>query len=207
MTGNAVSAAGIGEITREAQDAQFRVNRGAPGTVQTSRSNDVDLGFGITAQLKEAGSTRLTMGKDEAAQTSAFRSMVNSFNSMMQAAKETGRGSNLERELSSHSRSFSSSLERIGITLNQDGFMRIDETRLSAAAASGELERFGTRDGVNFMKRLSRFAESVGKNPIAFAGAGNTSADPFNSGINYSPSQMSMMSRLTGIGSLFDSLW
>ena len=206
VTGNAVSAAGISEITREAQDAEFRVNRGSTGTLQTSRSNDVDLGFGIMAQLKAAGSTGLTMGKDETAQINAFRNMVNSFNGMMQAARDAGSGSRMERELGGVARSFSSGLERIGITLNQDGFMRIDETRMNAAAASGELERFGTRDGVNFMSRLSRFAEGVVRNPVSFVGAGNSSADLMNSGINFSPSQMSMLSRLTGVGSLFDTM-
>jgi len=206
VTGNAVGAAGIGEITQEAQNAQFRVNRGSDGAVQASRTNDVDLGFGITAQLRAAGTTGLAMGKDETAQVSAFRNMVNSFNGMIQAAKDAGSGSSLERELGGLARNFSSALGRIGISFNQDGFMRIDEARMNAAAASGELERFGTRDGINFMNRLSRFAEGVARNPVAFAGSANTSSNLLNSGVNFTPMQMSRMTRMTNIGSLFDTL-
>ncbi|MCL2227288.1 MAG: hypothetical protein FWB97_06640 [Oscillospiraceae bacterium] len=206
VLGNAVEATGVGEITQEAQDAEFRINRGAQGSLQTSRSNDINLGFGMTARITGEGTTQLAMGRDELAQVNAFRNMVNSFNGLIRAAGDAGSGSHLERELSGLAQSFSNSLNRVGISFNQDGTMRIDEARMNEAARSGELERFGTRDGTSFMNRLSRTAQGVSRNPAAFVNAGNTSANTFNHGVNFSQMQMNNMSRASSIGMMFNVL-
>jgi len=207
VLGNAVAAAGIGEITQQAQNAEFRVNRGsAEGTLQTSRSNDVNLGFGMAARLTGSGTTQLAMGRDELAKINAFRDMVNSFNGLMRAARDAGRGSALERELNELTQSFGTELQRIGISLNQDGTMRIDEARMNQAAENGGLERFGTRDGTSFISRLSRTAEGVSRNPAAFVDAGNASTNLLNSGFNFSPMQMSRMSRVSNVGMMFNTL-
>ena len=211
VTGNAVEAAGIGEITQQAQDAHFRVNRGFTGALQTSRSNDVSIGFGIEAQLRRTGTVEITMGRDEIAQQNAFREMVNGFNGLVRAARDAGSGSNLSNDLSALGRAFASQLDRIGISINSEGFMRIDEARMAEAATSGELERFASRDGSNFLSRLNRTAENVSQNPAQFVqetgtNSWNNAADFMNSGFNFTPMQSAGMARFMNIGMLFDSL-
>ncbi|MCL2227820.1 MAG: hypothetical protein FWB97_09400 [Oscillospiraceae bacterium] len=216
-SGNAVAMTGVGETTQQAQDAQFRVNRGFTGALQTSRTNDVDLGFGMTAQLRETGNVQVDMGRDVISQQNAFRHMVNTFNDLVSTARDAGRtDSNLQNELAGIVRSSASALERIGISLNQNGRMQIDEARMAAAAESGELERFAdSREGFNFMSRLNRTAESVGRNPAAHAdtsqemsvmgGFGGGNADFMSGGFNFTPMQSMMMTRFMNIGMLFDS--
>jgi len=215
VTGNATDITGIEAITQQAQDAQFRVNRGTTtGALQTSRTNDVQLGFGITGQLREPGNVGVEMGRDIITQQNAFRHMVNTFNDLTRAARDVGNGSMLQNELRGIARNFSSQLDRIGISLNSEGQMRIDEARMSQAAQSGELERFAARDGFNFMSRITRTAENTARNPAAFAqeadatNAWNMGNAPnlSGAGINFSPMQTVSMTRLMNIGMLFDSL-
>ena len=213
VTGNAVDVTGVEAITQQAQNAQFRVNRGFTGALQTSRTNDVDLGFGIAAELRETGTVNINMGRDTIVQQNAFRDMVNTFNSLVDAARAAGNGSALASELGGIVRNFSSQLERIGISLNAEGRMQIDETRMAAAAESGELEAFANRDGFNFMTRLGRAAESASRNAASHApqstGFNGMSGDPtafMSSGINFSPMQSAAMTRFMNLGMLFDSL-
>jgi hypothetical protein len=206
VSGNAVEMAGIGEIAQEARNAQFRVNAGFTGALQTSRSNNADLGFGIRAELRGPGTSRLEMARDEAAQVSAFRDMADSFNGLLQAARDAGRGGALERDLGMLARSFGSDLERVGITFGQDGFMRLDEGRMAAAAGNGDLERFATRGGTGFMSRLSRLAETAARNPVPFIDAGRSQPGFAGSGIMFTPAQASRMSGFSTLGILFDAL-
>jgi len=206
--GNALAVAGVSGITQQAQNAQFRVNRGGnPGALQTSRSNDVDLGFGINAQLRAAGNVDIEVGRDDARQINAFRHMVNSFNDMVEAARDSAgfSGSRLERELSGLARSFSSSLNRVGISTNSSGFMSIDEDRMRRAAERGELESFASRDRVGgnsgFMNRLTNTADRVSRNPAQFMRMDNN----IPGGMNFNARQLNQMNRLVGMGMLFET--
>lgn len=205
VTGNAAAATGITNITQEAQNAQFRVNRGFTGTLQTSRSNNVDVGLGIRADLQETGRSEITLARDLTGQQNAFRSMVNAFNDLMEVAQDSGAG-RLGRELTGLARSFGSSLNRVGITMNRDGFMQINEDRMRAAAESGELERFAARSDNNsnfgFVNRLARTAGNVSRNPGAFV---QNDTNFSNSWFNPSPAQFGRMNRLMNIGMLFDT--
>jgi len=210
-----LAATGIDNIDQQAQNAEFRVNRGFTGALQTSRTNDVELGFGIRAQLREEGTVDVTMGRDVITQQNAFREMVNSFNDLVRTAGDAGRGSTLQNDLSNIARNFGTQLGRIGISINSEGFMRIDEARMAAAAESGELERFASRDGTNFMSRLNRTAESVSRNPAQFVqdtetsnAWNNMSNNPtdFMSAFNFTPMQSMNLARFMNLGLLFDSL-
>ena len=209
ISGNAASVTGINSITQQAQNAQFRVNRGFNGHTQTSRSNDVNLGFGVNARLNETGSVNVTTGRDETGQINAFRHMVNSFNGLMEAAREVGRGSRMERELNQISRSSSAALNRIGISIDSEGFMDIDEERMREAAERGDLERFASRDNVGgrqgFTNRLTGLADSAARNPGAYMNV-DESLTPFgNSGLSFNPRQMAQMNQLMNMGMLFET--
>ena len=205
ITGNAAATTGITNITQEAQNAQFRVNRGFTGTLQTSRSNNVEVGLGVRADLREVGQAEVTLDRDLTGQQNAFRSMVNAFNDLMEVAQDSG-GGRLGRELTGLARSFASSLNRVGITMNRDGFMQINEERMRTAAESGELERFAARSDNNsnsgFVNRFARTASNVSRNPGAFV---QNDTNFSNNWFNPSPAQFTRMNRLMNIGMLFDT--
>ncbi|MCL2851492.1 MAG: hypothetical protein FWE20_00440 [Defluviitaleaceae bacterium] len=203
--GNALAMTGVGGITQEAQNAAFRVNRGFTGALQTSRSNDVSLGFGINAQLRETGTVAVNMTRDETAQINSMRDMVNNFNALMQSAQDssTGRGmSRLEQQLTGLVTANSASLSRIGISMNRDGFMQIDQDRMRSAAESGALERFvadGGRGGnFGFVNRLARTVDNAIRNP---AGQIN---NPQNNN-QFNNRHMRQMNQLMNTGMLFNS--
>jgi len=170
--GNALAVAGGDTITQQAQNAEFRVNnRGFTGALQTSKSNNADLGFhGIRAELRDTGSVQINLSRDESKQTGAFRDVINSFNNLMKSA-----GEREKRALSGIMRSYSSSLERMGVTTDRSGLLQINEERMKAAAGNGSLERFltdGLRSNFGFVNRLSRTAQMLGTSKTAFAGGG-----------------------------------
>jgi flagellar hook-associated protein 2 len=206
--GNALSVAGVGNITQHARNAEFRVSRaGMQGAVQTSRTNDVSLGFGIEATLTGVGNADINMERDNIGQINALRSMVNSFNDMIQAARDNGTNTRLERDLGRMARTFSASLGRAGIFMNRDGWLDINEERMEAAAERGDLDRLVSlgRDGrgAGFVGALGRLAENVGRNPQAFAVDNSQSTGNFRprSNANF----LNQMNRMIGVGMLFDT--
>jgi len=196
------AALGVGNITQQAQDAEFRVNRGFTGALQTSRSNDVNLGFGISAQLRETGNVRVNMERNEGAQIDSMRDMVNNFNTLLERAQDNAGGSRLEQQLTGMMRAFSTSLANVGITANRHGFMQIDENRMRTAAESGALERFvgdgGPGGNFGFVNRLSRTVDNAIRNP----------ANMMNNQANnrQSTHRIQQMNRLMNTGMLF-STW
>ncbi|MCL2016494.1 MAG: hypothetical protein FWG68_09645 [Defluviitaleaceae bacterium] len=204
-TGNVANTLGVNNITQQAQNAQFRVNRGFTGTVQTSRTNEVNIGSGITAQLEGVGTVDITQGRNETRQINAFRHMVNSFNNLLTAARSGASNGRLQQELSNLARSSGVSLNRLGISTGRDGFMQIDEDRMAAAAENGDLERFVNRDRVGsnsgFMNRLARISGDAARNPGSFVQTEN----PFNNSMfNFNARQTAQLSQLMNIGMLFD---
>jgi flagellar hook-associated protein 2 len=207
--GTALSVLGGDTVTTEAQNARFRVNRGSiTGALQTSRSNNVDLGFGINAQLRQTGTVAVNATSNQTGQINAFRDMVNKVNDLIDAARggnNSARGnSRLEREIAGLVSANSGALARIGISMNSGGYMDIDEKRMEQAAQSGELERFASREnqgsGFGFVNRLSRMSDNVNRRPQAFVNTGFSQ----NEGINFNARQTARFNRMLGVGMMFD---
>lgn len=208
---DALGVLAMNTVTQQAQNAEFRVNRnGFTGSLQTSRTNDVDLGFGITGQLRDAGEAQVTLGRNEAAQIASFREIVDGFNSLMTAAQRNanaGDGANargreaspLERNLIGVFNTYASALNRIGVSMGADGFLRVNEEQMRSAAESGALERFATdggRGNFGFINRLDRIADNAMRNPARVA-TPPQALQPFNPQINH----------MTNIGLLLDTLF
>jgi hypothetical protein len=175
IVGNAVEINGIDNITQNAQNAHFRVNRGfhSVGELQTSRSNVVTVGPGITVELIGTGRTGLSLGRDENVQYDIIRDLAGLFNELMTFGNDNEHGNIFLKELSAIANEALPILSQIGITLDQDGFMSINEEQLRTAAESGELEKFALQDGKDFINNLARLLERIDKNPMAFFGAEN----------------------------------
>ena len=207
-TGNVASALGIDTITTQAQNAQFRVNRGnVTGALQTSQTNNVDLGNGINATLVAEGAVNVTMERDVTGQINAFRNLVNNFNDLAEIANAGG-GRNSDRLMQDLQNFFSQNaqdLARAGISLNSSGFLAINESAMRTAAENGTLERISgdSNAGSSFgaLNRLERIAEGVQRNPGNFVDASN---EP-NGGIDFNMFQQSRFNSIMNVGMLFDS--
>ena len=131
--------------------------------------------------------------------------MVNSFNDLIAASREGGGNTRLQRELGSIARTFSSALSRVGISMNSNGWMDIDEDRMRQAAERGDLDRFAQRggSGANFLNRMERLSDNISRSPQNFAPA-NEQNMGFGGG-RQSNRWLGQMNRLASVGMLFDS--
>jgi len=214
-TAGALTALGVTNVTQQAQNAEFRVNRGGlTGALQTSSSNNVSLGSGVTATLRETGTVEVTMGRDELGQINAVRNMANLFNDLVEVARENNSGQNggrLQRELRSLVNTNASSLARVGISINASGFMDIDEERMREAAASGDLENFmlpgGNRSNTGFFNRLERMADRVGRNAANFVGVQHDPMSTMAGPQNWSNHMNNQFNDWMNTGMLFDSMF
>jgi len=210
-TGNAVARTGANEVSRERQDAIFRVNG---GEAQISQSNTVNLANGLSATLKKATEQDVTIsrGKDANSAISAVESMARSFNNMFSAAAgniSDPKAQGLASRAINISAAYSRSLSEIGISFDGSGRMIVNSQQLSRAAENGKLEQFFMENrGKNFgfTASLGRLADNVSTNTSNFVSSsmfGNSLGENFTysgfGGLN----QLNFM----GAGSLLDYMF
>lgn len=173
VTGNAVANTRAGNITSVGQDAIYSVNGGAQ---QTSKTNTVDLGNGVSATFKMASDEAVTIskGKDTTAAINAVKDMVSSYNDLFGAAVENKgdpKAQSLASKLLNITSVYSKSLSDVGIGFNSEGKLTIDSEKLNKAAENGSLEKLFTQDrGKNygFTNQLERLASNVSNNTSAY---------------------------------------
>ncbi|MCL2564829.1 MAG: hypothetical protein FWE24_03335 [Defluviitaleaceae bacterium] len=219
--GRAVAMAGVGTQTQRPQDAEFSVNG---GTLQTSRSNDVDLGNGVTATLRQAASNReitVGMGRERNISAENVNEMVRQFNTLLTntADNRGDRGVNrLHHQLAGLSTSSAASLAQVGISVDREGFMSVNSSRLNTAIENGSLDRFlnGDSQGASFgfANRLARIAEDVSSNPHRYMSresldllepSGSAFARPgHNTGSMLDSMRISRQNRIFTMGLLLD---
>jgi flagellar capping protein FliD len=215
VSSDAVSRMGIGDATTEAQDARFTINGSEE---RTSATNTVNVGNGLSATLRqttEAGeSVQIGAARDSTAINNAVRDLVNNFNQLREAAvnNNSDRGAqSLQQRLDSLSRAFSNTLSGIGITQNQNGYLQINEERLSAAIENGSVERALGSDS-SFTQNLSRVARAADTNPSSFVSRqsrDNINQQPtvndndFFDNIRLTPWQQNLTNRWNTVGLLF----
>jgi len=173
FTGNAVARTGINQVSRERQDAIYRVNG---GEAQVSRSNNINLGNGVTATLKASSDQAVTVsrGRDMSQVRGVIENMVRSYNNLFSAAagntndfKAQSLASRLMNVMSAYSRSLSD----MGIGFNSDGRLTIDSNRLNQAFENGRVEQFFTENNgrnFGFTANLGRLADNVSNNTSNF---------------------------------------
>jgi hypothetical protein len=165
--GGLAAQTGIAQADQTAQDAIFRVNGGPE---QTSATNDISLGGGVTATLRQAteqGGVTVSAERDAAAQAGAMRDIVGGINDLLSAAENGPANNRLQTELNSLLRSYGTSLERAGISADEDGRLQIDEERLTAAAENGTLSALMNNPitgSYGFTNNLNRIAANASGN-------------------------------------------
>lgn len=160
--GQLASKMGITKVSNQAQNAVYSVN----GQEKTSASNNIDLGNGVTATLKNAGKSTLNYAKNGSNAVDKVKSLVETFNSALKKSNELqGAGtSRLSKDISDMTKTYSKSLSEIGINVFSDGSMKIDETKLNSAASNGKLQKmFQTDASYGFASRADRIADNMSK--------------------------------------------
>jgi flagellar capping protein FliD len=188
--GNLAATAGIERTTREAQDAAYSLNG---GPTRTSASNDIDLGFGVTASLRQTTSepVRVAPGLDTGKAKQALTELTEGFNTLSATANENSgsiAATRLAQRLNSIFSASASALASVGITADENGRMETDAAALDQATTNGRLADFLSNSASGLSARLSSTADSVRRDPVAFAGFNRladtmynylTAADPF----------------------------
>jgi flagellar capping protein FliD len=171
--GNLIETYGAGNVSEQAGDARYRVD----GEERTSDTNTVSLGDGITGTLKKAdtgdskNTIRVTVEKDTNKISETIRDIVNNFNGLLKTANDNGgdRGAqSLRQRLDTISSSYSRSLANIGITRDRNGYLEIDEKKLTDAFKEGKAERNLGDENAGFIQRLSQIAERADTNPSGY---------------------------------------
>lgn len=168
-----------------ANNSVLTVNESSKPTVAFADTQD-EVQQAATVQVNE--DTGLNEGKDLKAQTDAVNSVVDGFNNLLSAAKSGPQNNRLLNDLNIARNSYSSSLEKIGITSDKDGKLQINAEKLGKAAEDGTLGSFfAPKNGANygFTSRLTRITENVSGNVSAY----NYSSNAATSGSNQSKNQ------------------
>lgn len=193
LYGDAISLTGVGSISQQAQDAVYRIN---DGSQQTSKSNTVDLGNGIKAVFREASDSTInvSMKADGSGALAAMRTLVNSYNDLVSAAKssDTGKSLQLNYQLARTINTYAPSLSRLGITMDSSGKLSLNEDRVKTAAQTSELQQFFNQDrytNYGFANRLSNLASDINSNPMKYTDLSSLGLFNYNNN-PYSPAQM-----------------
>jgi flagellar hook-associated protein 2 len=169
ISGDAIAASGIGSISTESQDAIYTVS----ATEYSSGSNTIYLDDGmVTVNLEGAGDTTLTVAPDENTVKDAISTLVSGFNSYLDFLENNS--DYIKDEVLSSANSFiddhKSELESFGITLSENGRLKLDDTKLGEAVdqnLSGIKESFGGFDGLAV--QLSNYTSQItSDNPLEY---------------------------------------
>jgi len=154
----AMGVNGLTDESREARNAMYTVNG---GEVRTSQSNEVNIAAGANVTLTGAGEAQITFGRSSEQAMTAARDLVNAVNSAIRGTNPNdGRGSaRFLNDLISMNTNFSPSLSRVGIQVQGNGQLAINETRLQAAIEDGSFDRMSGL--INRMERISSNAANT----------------------------------------------
>jgi flagellar capping protein FliD len=160
-TGDLASRLGIDQVAREAQNAMYTVD----GISRTSAGNNVSLGDGITATLRQATSEPVTVsvqrGQDNQAITRSVGNVVSELNALLDSS------SRASTDFTRMVRSFSSSLSNLGITMGSNGRLSLDTNVLQTALNEGRGQSL-INDRNSVFNRMDNRAAAISRNPTAY---------------------------------------
>lgn len=127
---------GLSNVSQQAQNANYSVTKNGVTSSYSSESNNVSLELGkIDINLKNTGSSTVTVGTDTNKMVSAMEDLVASYNQAVKLiTKNSDRGSGNNRQLSKLSRVLGSSQEQelLGLKKAKDGTITLDKSKLES---------------------------------------------------------------------------
>ena len=201
--GEAFGRMGIAEADTEARDARFKLDG---GETQTSRTNTINLGGGVTGTLNKASDEAVTVGRgvDADLAVSRVENLVEQYNSLYGAAlgnESDKRANRLFSDLVSNSRTYSGQLSKAGIGFDENGYMTLDKEKASSAARDGSLEKLFTENAgrsYGFQNNLSRIAARAERNTNQYASPSSFMANTGSLGSPQADSIASLMNSTFG---------
>lgn len=135
VTGQLGAAEGLQNVNQEALNAEYTVTTNGETQSYTSQSNSVQLDYGrLQAELKDTGSTELSVGPDNQKIISAVSDLLKSYNNAVDFLSdnaEHGRGTATQLQRFERSLASNSVLDRLGISKDKDGQLVLDEKKLA----------------------------------------------------------------------------
>ena len=182
---------GLDRVMAEPADALFEIN----GIERSASSNTftIDKQYEITLQglSPEAGiTTEIGLKGDVDSLAENIHSLVGSYNTFLdntfRVSDDHSKSSLLHSQLSYMSRHYSSDLDAIGLTFDEQGRLNIDDEKLKKAASSQDANETiaPVKDFANSMvRKTSEIAlnpmEYVNKTIVAYKNPGKNFADPY----------------------------
>ena len=164
---------GLNTVTQEAQDAVYYIN--GSDSAKTSASNTVSLGFGVTAEFKQASDETISVGQglDTEEVLARVKDFAKSYNTLFAQVRDydDNRGDRLLSKMVSVNRVYASQLSSLGIQFDDKGEMVVDGERVKKTAADGKLEKFfadGAGLSYGYANQMAKTADSAGRNTASY---------------------------------------
>ena len=213
-TGSLADALGVSKVTTAASDAVYTVD----GKQKTSKTNNVELVSGVNATLKGTSAKAVTFSaqSDATNLVKAANDMVNQYNALLSAANSniSDKGaSRLYDRLTSISKTYEKGLNAVGISVNDNGSLSVNQDQMNKAAQSGALEKFAknTNGGPSygFMGQMQQIAGQTANSPNSFLSQAvqSTSINQYSSNGARSANFINKMSSYYTVGMMFDSIF
>lgn len=171
-TSGVVDNMGLNYISHSADNARFLIN----GEERSSSSNHFTVGKLFDVQIKavspEDKPVHIGLKTDTESITDNINQLVGSYNNFIRAASSylntQSRSRQLVREFSSIASLYGNSLESMGMNLEDDGMLSINDERLrqTAAASGNDLSAFSVLK--DFSSSLLRKSDQVSLNPMNY---------------------------------------
>lgn len=202
--GSVISALGVDTVDKEAKDALYTVD----GVQKRSSSNNITLDNDTKGTIqKTAESISISEKRNVSGISNAVQDMIGGYNKLLETAKSNNndRGAkSIENQLSNVWRSNSVTLKNIGIEQDKNGYLTIDEKKLSTAIDDGSAEKAlkgsGSYTSTGFIQKVGQIANDVDRNANMYVSSNRQNA----AGSSYN---QYMASKMTGLGMLFDSMF
>lgn len=162
---------GIGETTSEASNAIFTVN----GLSKSSSSNILNIANQFEVTLNGTNNlgetTDIIIQEDYDSFIDNVRTLADNYNSILNLASNqseyVNKNISLNKELSDISKSHKNKLDAIGLTVSEDGTLKIDESLFAQSIREGSLsETLGTIN--SFKKDIISKSNSISINPMQY---------------------------------------
>jgi len=215
ITGDALKKTGTSAVTQSAADAKYSINGGAQ---LTSASNTIELAKGVTGIIKKASDKEITVGMGRESKVSAenVKEMVKQFNAILGNAVENKADTGLNRmfrQLKGISTAYEATLGNVGVNVDSEGLLSVNEAKLNSALEDGRLEKFFTENkgsSYGFSNRLAKISSDISKNPTSYvsqAALSDLNPTSYFSGTNPTLNylQAGRYNQISNMGVLFDT--
>lgn len=207
--GSAVAAAGVAAASTTAQDGSVTVN----GKAYTTSDNTLKLDLNrVTLKFTKAEGkdTKVTVGDDTTGVKDQIKSMIQGYNNLVQFANDNSKTNSgaglLSSDLGKLVNGRKASLESIGITLNKDNTLTLDEQKLTNSLKNqpSRVKELISGSG-GLADKLETKAKQVALNEYKYAGLTGISTT-YSSGNTYfnSGSKLSLF-QSQNLGYLFNT--